>query len=331
MFLMLKIPESERQELERLAQDPSAGARMAQRARIVLLSAGGYALAEIAARVGCSEPTVVRWRRRYAERGVAGLQDRPRAGRPPRLGEAKRSEILLRTVAPPPPGSAVTHWSSRLLARRAGVHHSTVARLWREYGLQPRPGGMFRFSTNPRLEAKVRDIAGLYLCPPDHAVVLDVDDRAPIQAPDQGRPNDGATLFTALEEAMTSMVAGAGNTARDHLEFLTFLRRLARAYPRVELRIVCDNDALQTRPGIAAWLARHPSITLHVAQTTSSWRKLLKVFLSIIIFRAVDRDGFDLAHDVIHRFIDACDQHHEPYVWIKAARTTTASSPKSVP
>ena len=163
---VVTVSERDRAELERRVRAKSAPARTVERARIVLLPADGYAGVEIAERVGCSEPTVITWRRRYAERGLAGLEERPRSGRPPTIDAAKRQEILWRTLTEPPAQLGISHWSSRLLARQVGVHHATVARLWADYGIQPHRLGTCKFSTDPELEGKVRDVVGLYLHPP---------------------------------------------------------------------------------------------------------------------------------------------------------------------
>jgi len=182
------VSERDRQELERRVRSKTLPAREVERARIVLLSTEGLSGVEVAERVGCSEPTVVAWRRRYAERGLVGLAERPRAGRPPTISDAQRHDILWRTLTPPPDELGITHWSSRLLARQVGVHHATVARLWAEYGIQPWRLGTFKFSTDPQLEAKVRDVVGLYLDPPEAAVVLCVDEKSQIQARDRTAP-----------------------------------------------------------------------------------------------------------------------------------------------
>ena len=164
---ILDLSARQREELQRRVRTKSAPARSVERARIVLLSAEGYSGVEIAERVGCSEPTVVLWRRRFEQGGVAALEERPRSGRPPTISANQRQEILWRTLTEPPAKLGISHWSSRLLARAVGVHHATVARLWRDYGIQPHRLGTFKFSTDPELEAKVRDVVGLYLNPPE--------------------------------------------------------------------------------------------------------------------------------------------------------------------
>ncbi len=255
---------------------------------------------EIAERVGCSEPTVIRWRSRFAEHGMAGLADEPRSGKPPTILAAVRDEILSVTLTEPPTELGITHWSSRLLAarlRRDGkpVSHATVARVWKHFGIQPHRSGTFKFSTDPELEAKVRDIVGLYLDPPAKAIVLCVDEKSQIQALDRTAPmlplrpglpesrthdyvrHGTTTLFAALEVA-TGKVVDACYDRHRHQEFLRFLKQVAKAYPRRELHVVVDNYAAHKHPAVTAWLARHPRITLHFTPTSGSWLNLVEVF-----------------------------------------------------
>jgi transposase len=189
----LLLTDDQRVVLLRQARAKGSPARVVERARIVLLAAEGVPGVEIAERVGCSEPTVIRWRSRFAERGLAGLVDEPRPGKPPTIPQAMRDEILSITLTEPPAELGITHWSSRLLAdrlRRDGkpVSHATVARVWQHFGIQPHRSGTFKFSTDPQLEAKVRDIVGLYLDPPAKAIVLCVDEKSQIQALDRTAP-----------------------------------------------------------------------------------------------------------------------------------------------
>ena len=177
----LMLTDEQREVLQQQARSKGSTARVVERARIVLLAAEGVSGVEIAKRVGCSEPTVIRWRSRYAEHGSAGLVDEPRAGKPPTIPQSVRDEILTVTLTEPPAELGITHWSSRLLAerlRRDGkrVSHATVARVWKHFGIQPHRSATFKFSTDPELEAKVRDVVGLYLRPPEKAVVLCVDE-----------------------------------------------------------------------------------------------------------------------------------------------------------
>src|ERR1035438_1134198 len=190
----LEIPPRDKRRLRAWTQSRNIPAGLAQRARIVLLAGHGLANAEIAERTGVSRPTVILWRNRYAEGGLGALEDQPRSGRPKRIDPL---EIVIRTLEPPPARLGVTHWSSRLLAAEMGISNATVATVWQDYDLQPWRSQTFKFSTDPQLEAKVRDIAGLYLNPPENAVVVCVDEKTQIQALN---PALGAAPF--VEEAL---------------------------------------------------------------------------------------------------------------------------------
>jgi transposase len=255
----LDVSEADRAELERRVRDRGAPAREVLRARIVLLSTQGLSGPQIAERVGCTEPTVVLWRKRYAEEGLAGLDERPRRP-PPRTAvtDAVRDEILTATLSPPPAELGVTHWSSRRLADWLGrqgtrVSHDSTSRLWRRFGIQPWRSETFKFSTDPQLEAKVRDVVGLYLNPPDNAIVLSIDEKSQVQALQRTAPilpmrpglperathdylrHGTTTLFAALEVA-TGKITEACFPRHRHQEFLRFLKQVATAYPRRELR-----------------------------------------------------------------------------------------------
>jgi transposase len=179
------MPDEDRAELTRWTRAPSLRAGLAQRARIVLLADEGVGTNEIVTRVGVSKPTVIAWKKRYAAGGIAGLGDRPKPGRPARVDEIAG---VLATLQPPRDRLGVTHWSSRLLAEQLGISNVWVARIWRKWGLQPWRRESFKFSTDPQLEAKVRDVVGLYLNPPDKAVVLSIDEKSQIQALDRTAP-----------------------------------------------------------------------------------------------------------------------------------------------
>src|SRR5918996_3623957 len=181
----LVLREGDREELLRLTRSSSVRAGLAQRARIVLLAAEGVSNTAIAELVGVSRPTVIGWRERYQAKGLAGLEDEQRPGRPRSIDHAA---IVTATLAPPPKKLGVTHWSTRLLARHLGISDATVAKAWRDYGVQPWRTGSFRFSTDPELVAKVVDVVGLYLAPPENAVVLSIDEKSQIQALERSAP-----------------------------------------------------------------------------------------------------------------------------------------------
>ena len=264
------LSAAERTELESWTRASSMRAGLAQRARIVLLAEQGLGTNEIVERVGVSKPTVIAWKRRFAEGGIAGLGDRPKSGRRPVIDPVA---IVLTTLEPPPPEVGVTHWSSRLLAKHLGVSDFTVSTTWKKWGLQPWRVQTFKFSTDPQLEAKIRDVVGLYLNPPDKAIVLCVDEKSQVQALDRTAPvlplrlgmpekqthdyvrHGTTTLFAALEVA-TGRVTDACYPRHRNEEFLKFLKQVARAYPRRKLHIVCDNYATHKHPSVQKWLAR---------------------------------------------------------------------------
>ena len=240
----------------------TAGAGVAQRARIVLLAAEGVSNAEIGRRVGVSRPTVLSWRGRYERSGIAGLGDLDRSGRPPVIDELA---VVVATLEAPPESLGVTHWSARLLGKHLGISFASVARIWREHDLKPWKRETFKFSTDPELDAKVRDVVGLYLNPPEKAVVVCIDEKTQIQALDRTAPilpmraglpekathdylRHGTTsLFAALEVA-TGTVTDACYQRHTHAEFLDFLKLVAKAYPRVKLHVVADNYATHVCP-----------------------------------------------------------------------------------
>ncbi len=314
-------------------------AALAERSRIVALASEGLANAQIAERLGVSRPTVILWRTRYAQGGIDALVDRHRSGRPRQIDDDMRLDIVARTLAGPPKRLGVTHWSTRLLASQVGVSNFTVSRIWREYGLKPHRTQTFKFSTDPELVEKIRDIVGLYLNPPERAVVLCVDEKSQIQALDRTQPilplrpglaerrthdyvrHGTATLFAALEVA-TGKVTEECFERHRHQEFLRFLKRVAKAYPRGHLHIVLDNYGTHTHPVVKAWLERHPRIHLHFTPTGASWLNMVEIFFGIITKQAIRRGSFASVKDLtqaIRRFIDAWNERCEPFVWTKEA------------
>jgi transposase len=330
------LSSRDRDELLSWTRSPSMKAGLARRARVVLLAAEGVGTTEIVRRVGLSKPAVIGWKRRYAAEGIAGLDDRPKSGRPPVIDPV---EIVLATLEPPPEQLGVTHWSSRLLAQQLGVSDFTVSTTWKKWGLQPWRVQTFKFSTDPELEAKIRDVVGLYLNPPDKAIVLCVDEKSQVQALDRTAPllplrpgipekqthdyvrHGTTTLFAALEVA-TGKVTDACYPRHRHEEFLHFLKQVAKAYPRVKLHIVCDNYATHKHPAVTNWLDRNKRITLHFTPTSGSWLNMVEIFFGIITRQAIRRGTFTSVKDLIGAigiFIDAWNERCEPFVWTKTA------------
>jgi transposase len=336
LTVAVEIPAEDRAELTSWTRSPALRAGLAQRARIVLLAAEGVGTNEIVTRVGVSKPTVIAWKKRYAAEGVAGLVDRTKPGRPPQIDEVA---VVLATLAAPPARLGVTHWSSRLLADRLGISNVWVARIWRKWGLQPWRRETFKFSTDPELEAKVRDVVGLYLAPPEKAVVLSIDEKSQIQALNRTAPilpmrpglpekashdyirHGTTTLFAALEVA-TGKVTDACYPRHRSDEFLKFLKQVAKAYPRVKLHLVVDNYATHKHPTVQTWLARNPRITMHFTPTSGSWLNMVEIFFGIITRQAIRRGTFTSVKDLIaaiEAFIDGWNERCHPFTWTRTA------------
>jgi transposase len=332
----LLLREGDRDELVALTRSSAGRAGLAARARIVLLAAGGTPNVDIARLVGVSRPTVNTWRIRYAEHGMAGLADEKRSGRK-RSVDPRR--IVTETLTPPPARLGVTHWSSRLLADRLGTSHVTVAAAWKRYGVKPWKAETFKFSTDPELEAKVTDVVGLYLRPPENAIVLCVDEKSQIQALNrtqktlpmqpghaEQRTHDyvrhgTTTLFAALEIA-TGKVTGLCKNRHRHQEFLAFLKHVARAYPDRELHLVMDNYAAHKHPNVKVWLASNPRIHVHFTPTSGSWLNLVEVWFSIIEKQAIHRGSFPSVRDLMIKtrdFINGWNNRCHPFIWTKPA------------
>jgi transposase len=336
----LPIPPEDLATLRGWSAATQAPAVQVQRARILLLAAEGVANSEIAERLGVCRPTVIAWRNRYSQEGLSGrLADRHRRGRPQTVRRTRCAEILAATLTPPPERLGVTHWSSRLLATELGVSHSTVARVWAEHDIRPWQIQTFKFSTDPQLEAKVRDVVGLYLDPPAHAIVLCVDEKSQIQALERTQPvqpvapgrverrthdyfrHGTTTLFAALEVA-TGRITDACHPRHRHREFLAFLKLVAKAYPRRQLHVVVDNYGTHKHVKVQAWLAKHPRIHLHFTPTYGSWLNLVEVFFSIIERQALRRGDFASVEELvaaIGRFVDAWNERCQPFRWVKDA------------
>ncbi len=322
--------------LTSMTRSSTVEAGLAQRARIVLLASQGLSNTAIAETVGVSRPTVIDWRARYTSGGVSALGDLPRSGRPPEIDDLA---VVAETMLGPPKELGVTHWSARLLGQHLGISFASVARIWREHDLKPWKRETFKFSTDPELEAKVRDVVGLYLNPPgqgcravcgrkdaDSGFGSDRADPAPAaRAAGEGthdyKRNGTTSLFAALEVA-TGRVTDACYQRHTHAEFLDFLKLVAKAYPRVKLHVVADNYATHKHPKVAAWLARNPRITMHSTPTSGSWMNMVEIFFGIITRQAIRRGTFTSVKDLItaiEAFIDSWNERCTPFTWTKTA------------
>jgi transposase len=332
------LADSDRGALASLTRSASVPSNVGFRAQIVLALAEGLSTTEVAKGMNTSPPTVRKWRDRYQREGVDGLWDYTRSGRPPVVDEAA---VVVATMEPPPPETGLTHWSSRELSKRIGISHNEIASVWRNWGLQPHRVESFKFSTDPELEAKITDVVGLYLAPPENAVVLCVDEKSQVQALERAQPmlpvapglperrshdyyRHGVTsLFAALEIA-TGKVLGECYQQHTNVEFLAFLKLVARQYPKGELHIVMDNYGTHTHPNVLAWLDKpaNKRITLHFTPTGCSWLNLVEVFFSIITRKAIRRGSFTSVKELvtaITTFIGHYNKDCTPFVWTKPA------------
>src|SRR5213594_5272048 len=298
------VNEQDRHELERLQRSPCAPAGLTRRARAVLMMAQDVPGVEIAERTGYTVVQVSRLRRRFAEYGVVGLHDRPRSGRPPTITARKRAQIVALTLKPPAPG--LTHWSTRDLARKAGVSHGTVHRIWRAHALKPHRVLTFKFTTDPEAEDKIYDVVGLYLNPPTHAVVLSLDEKTQIQALSRTQPllplrpglparqthdyqrNGLTSLYAALEVASGNVI-GECRERHTGLDFVGFLDRLELGYPGQELHVIMDNSSTHTTPAVRAWLEARPWVHFHFTPKGASWMNLIEAWFGILTKKAIRR------------------------------------------
>jgi transposase len=331
----LPVTDEQRSVLERLIRSHTAPHRDVQRARVLLMAADGFANTRIASEVQVSPQTVAGWRERFISDGLKNFSAvRPGRGRKPSLPAAVVEEIVRLTLTETPPGQ--THWSCRTMAARAGVSSSTVQRIWSARGLQPHRVQTFKLSSDPQFEEKLVDVVGLYLNPPEKAVVLCMDEKSQIQALDRTQPslpikpgragtlthdykrNGTTTLFAALD-VLTGSVIGQCLARHRHVEFLTFLKTINREVPkRLRVHLILDNYATHNHPAVKAWLARHPRFELHFTPTSSSWLNMVEIFFARLTEKAIRRGIFHSVPDLIdaiETYLAAHNTDPEPFTW----------------
>jgi len=336
---VLVLTDGERGQLERWARRRRTAQGLALRCAIVLECAGGSSNTAVAGRLGVSAATVGKWRRRFVESRLDGLVDEPRPGRPRTVSDDRVEEVIVNTLESAPPDGG-THWSTRQMAAKTGLSQSTISRVWRAFGLQPHRVEHWKLSKDPLFVEKVRDIVGLYLDPPERAMVLCVDEKSQIQALDRSQPilpimpgvperathdykrHGTSSLFAALNTA-TGKVIGSLHARHRAIEFKKFLITIDQEVPAdLDVHLILDNYATHKTPAIKRWLAAHPRFHLHFTPTGSSWLNLVERWFGELterkLRRGTHRSVRELNHD-IRDWMQHWNENPRPYVWTKTA------------
>ncbi|MDX6706130.1 MAG: hypothetical protein QOI48_1976 [Solirubrobacteraceae bacterium] len=335
----IELTDNEREALQRWSRRRRSAAGLAQRSRIVLACAEGLTNTAVAKRVGVSVPTVRRWRGRFAERRLDGLLDEPRPGRPREIFDEQVENVIVKTLESKPPDGG-THWSTRNMAAAAGLNQTAVSRIWRAFGLQPHRVEHFKLSKDPQFVEKIRDVVGLYLDPPERAIVLCVDEKSQIQALDRSQPifpllpgvperqshdyqRHGTTsLFAALDVA-TGKVISSLHARHRAIEFKKFLQKIDREVPaELGVHLILDNYATHKTPAIKRWLAAHPRFVLHFTPTGASWCNLVERIFGELTARKLRRGAHRSVNQLnadIRGWLERWNEDPKPYVWTKTA------------
>ncbi len=344
-----KLPElvlsvDERETLERWARRPKTAQALAQRARIVLSAAEGKSNTLVADELKLAKPTVGKWRSRFLEQRLDGLVDEPRPGAPRTITDDDVERVITMTLETTPVDA--THWSTRSLGAKAGMSQSAVSRIWRAFGLQPHLSETFKLSKDPLFIEKVRDIVGLYLSPPDRAVVLCVDEKSQIQALDRTQPllpmrpgqierrthdyvRHGTTsLFAALDVKAGTVITECRDRHRA-VKFRKFLAKIEDAVPaELDVHLILANSSIHKTPAVRDWLLKRPRFHLHFTPTSSSWLNLVERWFAALTEKQIRRGAHRSTRELeqaIQRFVDSTNQSPKPFIWTKTADEIFAS------
>jgi transposase len=338
------LTADERQTLEQWARRPTTAQALAQRARIVLGCASNRTNGDIAKSAGITRQTVGRWRHRFVRKRLQGLLDEPRPGAPRKITDTAVEHVIALTLESTPRDA--THWSTRAMAKRSGLSQTAVSRIWRAFGLQPHRSKTFKLSKDPLFIDKVRDIVGLYLDPPDKALVLCVDEKSHIQALDRTQPvlpmrpghverrthdytrHGTTTLFAALD-AKSGEIIGEFHQRHRAREFRKFLATIDAAVPKaLDVHLVLDNASTHKTPAIHRWLVRHPRFHVHFTPTSGSWMNLVERWFAALTEKQLRRGAHRSTHELeaaIRRYIALTNERPKPFRWTKTADEILAS------
>jgi transposase len=334
----IELSEQERAQLESWARRRTSAQALAQRSRVVLLASQGLNNTEIAARLGVHRPMVRKWRSRFAEFRLDGLIDEPRPGKPRTISDEQVEQVIVKTLESTPKDA--THWSTRSMAAEVGLTQSAVHRIWRAFGLQPHRQETWKLSKDPQFVAKVRDVVGLYLNPPERAVVLCVDEKSQIQALDRTAPilpmlpgtperathdyrRAGTSSLYAALDITTGQVIGSLHARHRAIEFKRFLQSIDREVSaELEVHVILDNSSTHKTPAIKKWLLAHPRFALHFTPTSSSWLNLVERWFAELTNKKLRRGAHRSVRELntdIRAWIADWNENPRPYVWTKTA------------
>ena len=340
----LELTDDERETLLRWSRRPTTAQALAKRAQMILECADGKTNTAVAAELKVSKPTVGKWRSRFLSRGVDGLLDEPRPGTPRKISDEDVERVLTMTLETTP--ADATHWSTRSIARRSGLSRSTISRVWRAFALQPHRTETFKLSTDPLFVEKVRDIVGLYLNPPDRALVMCVDEKSQIQALDRTRPllpmrpgqaerrthdyvRHGTTSLFAALDTKTGKVIGQCHKRHRSVEFRKFLDTIEASVPaNLDVHLIVDNYATHKTALIQKWLAKRPRFHVHFTPTSASWLNLVERWFASLtekqLRRGVHHSSRELESAIYH-YLDVTNAQPKPFVWTKTADAILAN------
>ncbi len=335
----VKLSKDEREQLEKLSRARTATVRLAQRSKMIVMAAAGIPDLKIAAELGVARQTVARWRGRFIRNGIAGIEkDAPRPGRKPQISSQRVQKVVRLTTQKKPLDA--THWSTRSMARATGISAASVRRIWKRHGLKPHLLRSFKLSNDPLFAEKVEDIVGLYLNPPEHALVLSVDEKSQVQALDRTQPglplkkgragtmthdykrNGTTTLFAALN-TLDGKVISTCMPRHRHQEWLKFLRLIDKSTPRrKQLHLIVDNYSPHKHPDVQAWMKKHKRFHVHFTPTSASWLNMVERFFRDLTQKQLRRGCFASVAELIEtieKYIARHNTNPKPFVWTAKA------------